>query len=388
MKKQFKIKGKMLMWIRNFLMKRKQQVLVEGRKSQVSKVVSGSVQGSVLGPVLFLMYIRDLSTNIEASTKIFVDDAKIKEKIQTENDVEHMQEEINKLFKWEEANKMKCNGAKFQLMRYGQDLELKQNTNYFTRDMEDVIEQFSNLRDLGIIMSDDGKFTHHVDKVVKQVRQKSGWILRTFYSRQTELLKQLWKSLAQCHIDYSSQLYMPAGHSDDMKRIEQLLYNFTRKIPELRSGNYWQNLKLLKLFSQERRMERYRMIYVWKVLEAKVPNCGVVEAPENERLGRRVTIPSLRPGGRRAAQTLREQSFQINGARLFNSLPKKIREIKKNQEDFKEALDQHLARIPDQPRMGGLVPAAIDQLTGRQSNSLLAWGTHGPQHTELTQSGL
>ena len=388
MKKQFKIKGKMLMWIRNFLMKRKQQVLVEGRKSQVSKVVSGSVQGSVLGPVLFLMYIRDLSTNIEASTKIFVDDAKIKEKIQTENDVEHMQEEINKLFKWEEANKMKCNGAKFQLMRYGQDLELKQNTNYFTRDMEDVIEQFSNLRDLGIIMSDDGKFTHHVDKVVKQVRQKSGWILRTFYSRQTELLKQLWKSLAQCHIDYSSQLYMPAGHSDDMKRIEQLLYNFTRKIPELRSGNYWQNLKRLKMFSQERRMERYRMIYVWKVLEAKVPNCGVVEAPENERLGRRVTIPSLRPGGRRAAQTLREQSFQINGARLFNSLPKKIREIKKNQEDFKEALDQHLARIPDQPRMGGLVPAAIDQLTGRQSNSLLAWGTQGPQHTELTQSGL
>ena len=105
--------------------------------------------------------------------------------------------------------------------------ELKQNTNYFTRDMEDVIEQFSNLRDLGIIMSDDGKFTQHVDKVVKQVRQKSGWIFRTFYSRQTELLKQLWKSLAQCHIDYSSQLYMPAGHSDDMKRIEQLFYNFT-----------------------------------------------------------------------------------------------------------------------------------------------------------------
>ena len=188
MKKQFKIKGKLLKWIKNFLIKRKQQVLVEGRKSQVSKVVSGSVQGSVLGPVLFLMYIRDLSTNIEASTKIFVDDAKIKENIQTENDVEHMQEEINKLFKWEEENKMKCNGAKFQLLRYGQDQELKQNTNYFTRDMEDVIEQFSNLRDLGIIMSDDGKFTQHVDKVVKQVRQKSGWIFRTFYSRQTELL--------------------------------------------------------------------------------------------------------------------------------------------------------------------------------------------------------
>ena len=127
---------------------------------------------------------------------------------------------------------------------------------------------------------------------------------------------------------------------------------------------------------------------MWKVLEGKVPNCGVVEAPANERQGRRVTIPSLRPGGRRAAQTLREQSFQINGARLFNSLPRKIREIKYSQEDFKEALDLYLAQIPDQPRMGGLVPAAVDQQTGRQSNSLLAWGTHGPLQTELTQSGL
>ena len=106
MKTQFKIKGKMLKWIRNFLRKRKQQVLIEGRKSQVSKVVSGSVQGSGLGPVLFLMYIRDLSTSLEANTKIFVDDAKLKEKIKTENDVEKMQEEINKLFKWEDSNKM------------------------------------------------------------------------------------------------------------------------------------------------------------------------------------------------------------------------------------------------------------------------------------------
>ena len=292
-----------------------------------------------------------------------------------------MQANIDELFKWEDKNKMKCNGAKFQLMRYGQDQDIKANTLYFTKGMEETIDQFSSLRDLGVILSDDGKFTTHIDKIEKQVRQKTGWVLRTFYSRRTDLLKQLWKSLLQCHIDYCSQLIMPAGQSNDMSRIEKLFYDFSAKIPEMRSMNYWQRLDKMKMFSQERRMERYRIIYMWKVLEAKVPNCGVTEAPENERLGRRVAIPALRPGGRRAVQTLREQGFQVNGARLFNSLPKRIREIRNNQDTFKEALDLPLARVPDQPRMGGLLPTAVDQQTGRQSNSLLAWAstTGGPK---------
>ena len=129
------------------------------------------------------------------------------------------------------------------------------------------------------------------------------------------------------------------------------------------------------MLSQERRVERYRMISVWKCLEGVTPSCGLEPSEENLRLGRRCRVPQLRPGGRRAVQTLREQSFPINGARLFNTLPKKIRDIRRSQDDFKEALDLHLMTIPDQPRMGRLVPTALDQTTGRQSNSLLAWAT-------------
>ena len=99
-----------------------------------------------------------------------------------------MQANIDELFKWEDKNKMKCNGAKFQLMRYGQDQDIKANTLYFTKGMEETIDQFSSLRDLGVILSDDGKFTTHIDKIEKQVRQKTGWVLRTFYSRRTDLL--------------------------------------------------------------------------------------------------------------------------------------------------------------------------------------------------------
>ena len=127
------------------------------------------------------------------------------------------------------------------------------------------------------------------------------------------------------------------------------------------------------MYSQERRMERYRIIYMWKILEGFAPDCGVEEAQINERLGRKVKIPSLVRNGRKGIQTLRENSFQINGARLFNSLPKKIRNIKYSQDDFKDALDNYISEVPDQPRIGSLIPEATDRLSGRQSNSLLAW---------------
>jgi hypothetical protein len=127
------------------------------------------------------------------------------------------------------------------------------------------------------------------------------------------------------------------------------------------------------MYSQQRRMERYKVIYMWKIVEGLVPNCGAELAPDNPRLGRKLVIPKLKSNGRVAVQTMRENSFQVSGARLFNSIPKKIREIKQSQEDFKAALDQYLSGIPDQPRIAGLVPTAVDRVSGKQSNSLLAW---------------
>ena len=102
-------------------------------------------------------------------------------------------------------------------------------------------------------------------------------------------------------------------------------------------------------------------------------DCGIKLSSENERLGRRLEIPRLKSNGRQAIQTLREQTLQINGARLFNIIPREIREIQTSKEDFKTALDKFLETIPDHPRMGLLVPGASNQITGRQDNSLLAW---------------
>ena len=77
------------------------------------------MQGSVLGHVFFLMFIGDITEDIEGSTKLFVDDTKAKKQIKTEEDVEKLQESMNKPYSWETGNKMKFNGSKFQIPWYG-----------------------------------------------------------------------------------------------------------------------------------------------------------------------------------------------------------------------------------------------------------------------------
>ena len=95
--------------------------------------------------------------------------------------------------------------------------------------------------------------------------------MRTFQSRNAWFLKFMWKTLVQGHVDYCSQLYFPAK-SSDMEKIENLQRNFTNKIPEVRHLENWAKLKQLKLLSQERRMDRYRITHSnRREREVKIP---------------------------------------------------------------------------------------------------------------------
>ena len=211
-------------------------------------------------------------------------------------------------------------------------------------------------------MSDNANFTEHISKVCKIVNQKCGWILRTFVCRNTFFMKLMWKSLVQPNIDYCSQLWMPFK-SGEMEKIENLQKQFTKRIPEVKNLSYWDRLKKLKMLSQERRMERYRIIYTWKILEGKSPNCGI-QNKNHDRLGRLCEIPKIIANSKKSIQTLRENSFQINGPKLFNCLPKKIRNKKGcSIEEFKAELDQFLEKIPDQPKSEGYIPNACNQST-------------------------
>ena len=367
--KRMKIKGKLGRWIQSFLKMRQQIILVDKVKSSSSMIVSGIPQGSVLAPILFLIYISDIGEDLIASTLVYVDDAKVKQSVKSESDVEHLQYELNKLDQWAIANNMEFNKKKFQVLRYGEDEDLKNETSYFTGNYDEVIERFESLRDLGVELSDDGAFDAHIEKVCKKARQKSGWIFRTFYSRNSTFLRQMFKSLVQPHLDYCSQLWAPL-EGKNLEKIEKVLKDFTKRIPELQSMNYWQRLKKMKMSSEQRRLERYKIIYIWKIMNELVPNPGVEWTAAGERRGRVCLIPKLK--GTNKVQKLRQQSFQMSGPQLWNSLPKSVRNLKTNNlDDFKQILDEYLCKVPDEPKCVGLNPGATNVLSGRPSNSII-----------------
>ena len=130
--KNLGIKGKLGVWLCSFLTNRTQTVMISGVKSESSILISGVPQGSVLGPILFLIYISDLGDNIEALIKIYVDDSKRKDIIKTKEDVEKLQTNLEKMYEWEIANNMVFNGNKFQILRYGKNQDIKEDTIYFT----------------------------------------------------------------------------------------------------------------------------------------------------------------------------------------------------------------------------------------------------------------
>jgi hypothetical protein len=273
--KKMGIQGQLGVWLHNFLKDRKQIIIANGAKSSESKVISGVPQGTVLGPLLFLIMINDIDDNvINSSVKVFADDTRITKAVKTEEEAALLQEDLETLYTWAIDNNMAFNGSKFEVLRFGKNQELKDNTNYLTPEAEDLIEVKDVLRDLGIMVNDKANFEDHIDKVCAQVNQKAGWILRTFTCRRTWFMKLMWKTLVQGHIDYCSQLYQPI-QTGQLQRIENLQKSFTKKIPEMKNINYWERLKCLRLNSQQRRFERYRIIYTWKILEESAPNCGI-----------------------------------------------------------------------------------------------------------------
>ena len=164
----------------------------------------------------------------------------------------------------------------------------------------------------------------------------------------------LFKSLVIPRVEYCCQLWNPDKQCD-IGDIEGIQKSFTKKITGLRRKNYWQRLGDLDLYSLERRRERYIIIYVWKIIRGIVPNVDGANRIQTEtgRHGRHCVIPSLGRGAMRRIQTQNDNSFFVKGPKLFNCIPKAIRECNENQDIFKRKLDNFLKNVPDQPSGSG-----------------------------------
>jgi len=368
------IGGKLGTWLHSFLTGRTQKVSVEKVLSDACKVVSGVPQGTVLGPILFLIMLRTIDEGILYSiVGSFADDSKILKPIQDVEDTNKMQTDLTAVYEWAKDVNMELNGNKFQLLRYGPIQNLKDSTKYKDTSGEDICEEKS-AKDLGIVLSSDGRYDLHTSKVVTKSRQMCGWIFRTFQTRELTPMMTLYKTMVLSRLDYCSILWHPTGKAlvDEVESIQRL---FTRRISGLGSLSYWERLETLKLYSIQRRHERYMIIYMFKILHNLVPGCGITFR-ENERLGIFANIPVCRSDAPTLAKSMRNSSFGYRGPRLYNLLPAALRRRYDTEERrdivgaFKRDLDVFLTKVPDQPTIQGLSRAAcsnsmIDQVPYR-----------------------
>ena len=361
------IRGKLFHWLKAFLTGRQQCVLINGVKSDQVPVQSGVPQGSVIGPLMFLVLLKDIDcdTNFSHVTS-FADDTRVLSGIKNEEDVANLQRDLEQIFQWAYLNNASFNPDKFECLRYGSDKSLKEGTVYTSCEGA-TIQCSKHVRDLGVTISDDATFTEHITRTVKAANLKCGWILRTFKTRDRLPLITLWKSLVAPVLDYCSQLWSPSTPGL-IQSLETVQSSFFNKIAGLSSLDYWEQLQVLKMYSLQRRRERYTCIYVWKVLEELVPNFGL-QSSYSIRRGRSCIVPAVKRTGSHRHQTIRFNSMGVLGPRLFNHLPASIRDMTGCSIDsFKRALDMHLATVPDQPRLPRLI-----RYCSKASNSILEY---------------
>ena len=281
-----------------------------------------------------------------------------------EDDCEVLQEDLDQIYSWAEDIGMQFNAGKFELVRFWLDHDKAPDILYMAPD-GGPIEEKDSLRDLGVRISSDLSFSMQIDLTVNSGSRMAGWALRTFRGRGKHLMLTLLRSLIQPRLDYCSQLWSPRDQFS-INRLENVQRQFLSQIwdPVLDKMSYWEKLSHLRVYSQERRRERYQICFLWKLTQGLVEGYSI-KWQWSDRRGR-LAIPNNIP---RAAPTkvkqARERSLGVHGPHLFNLLPINLR----NEDSgdfalFKNHLDIFLSVIPDQPTTPGLARAAV-------SNSLL-----------------
>ena len=159
----------------------------------------------------------------------------------------------------------------------------------------------------------------------------------------------VWKSLIQSRLDYCSQLWSPSL-ATEIAKIEDVQRHFTRRIKGMENLNYRERLVKLRMYSQERRRDRYMVIFVWKIAMGLVDGYSLEFSGEGTRRGRQCTVAEIVRNSPASVRRARENSLSVKGARLFNLLPADLRNVTSdNVRHFKNKLDCLLREVPDQP---------------------------------------
>ena len=330
------IRGNLLLWIKAFLTERRQKVMVNGTGSSWARVRSGVPQGSVLGPLLFIIFINDMPETTSSTIKLFADDAKVYHKIHTHEDCHQIQSDLSNLLTWSNKWLMRFHPQKCTVLRLGRDPLL------FDYSLDGTsLKVKASEKDLGVTIDNKLKFDIHIANITNKANKMTGLLWRTFEYIDAQMFTALYKTMIRPHLEYAVSVWSPPSWKlADM--IEKVQRRATKRVPELSHLPYEDRLRKLKLPTLVYRRIRGDLINTFKYVTGLYDAaCGLtLRSGQNHLRGHQFKLEV------KSAKTERHKAtFNHRVVPWWNSLPENV--VTASTVDcFKNRLDSHFKDHP------------------------------------------
>ncbi|KAA3680178.1 uncharacterized protein DEA37_0009933 [Paragonimus westermani] len=309
------IQGEVLRWITSFLGNRTFRVKTGSGLSSPSPVSVGVPQGSVLGPLLFLIYINDLPDLISSNALLYADDLKIWNAC----DPSALQIDLDRIKCWSEDWSLPLNDSKCAHMSLGGD-----SGNLFVIHGAQSVVGITKVdlkKDLGIWLSSGLSFSYHHQLAAKRGLMTLGMIKRTFPRIDKRAFHTLYRVYIRPLLEYANQVVY-TGLKKDILAIERVQRVATKMVTGLRHLSYESRLEILDLYPLEFRRLRGDLILTHFLFSTGLVQQFFTLVSDNSRRGHDKKLYKLRP-----RTFLRQQFFSYRVINYWNDLPLEITDV-------------------------------------------------------------
>ena len=286
----FGVTDQALQWIESFLSNRRQRVRVNNDVSDWSPVISGIPQGSILGPILFTLFVSDIPQAIDCLISMFADDTKLYKILVSEASGDELEESLHQLEEWANKMQMKFHPGKCKVMHLGNRNPKKVYSMNDGKGGMHNLEQASVEKDLGVKIDNQLKFSEHVQAKVNTANKTLGFIRHSFQYLDKESFTLLYKCLVRPHLEFASCVWSPK-HKYSRDDIERVQRRATKLVPGLSHLSYEERLRQLNLETLEHRRRRADVLEVYRILSGNHllnKSCRCEVCPTKEMLQRSV----------------------------------------------------------------------------------------------------